>query len=170
MENQEDAVKSHALRGSREKVLGRSTGGCYYTDPGTHAPTSSPGLLTKREDGVPAIQVPLPEGQQGTSPLGEERGKERVVEHEPDRSDEGLGVLGDGAFQAANTFLKEDVGNSWRCMGAIIRGEYSLPLTHATWPLSPPEYLPKQRSRIGEQCQAHGPPRRSLPAAVSVES
>ena len=130
MGNQEDVAKSHALQGPREKVLGESTGGCYCIEPGTHAPTSSPGLLTKREYGVPAIQVPLPEGQQGTSPLGEEGDKERVMEHEPHRSDESLGVLGDGALQAANTFLKQDVGNSWRYMAAVIRGEYSLPLTH----------------------------------------
>lgn len=34
--------------------------------------TSFPGLLTKREDGVPAIQIALPEREQGTGPLGEE--------------------------------------------------------------------------------------------------
>lgn len=90
--------------------------------PGDPPLASFPGPLTKREDDVPAIQVSLPEGQQGTGPLGEEGGVKGVLEHEPDRSDEGRGVLGDGALQAANTFLKQDVANSWQCTGTNTGG------------------------------------------------
>ena len=88
--------------------------------------------LPGREGRSPPRPAPRSRGRRGWrgGELGEEGDKERVMEHEPHRSDESLGVLGDGALQAANTFLKQDVGNSWRYMAAVIRGEYSLPLTH----------------------------------------
>lgn len=67
--------------------------------------------LTKGKDGVPAVQVAVPEGQHLAAPAGQDGGEDGVLEHEVDGVDEVLGLGGDLLLQAPNAGLEKDIGD-----------------------------------------------------------
>lgn len=67
--------------------------------------------LTKGKDGVPAVQVAVPEGQHLAAPAGQDGGEDGVLEHEVDGIDEVLGLGGDLLLQAPNAGLEKDIGD-----------------------------------------------------------
>lgn len=71
-------------------------------------------LLTEGKDGVPAVQVAVPEGQNLAAPSGQDGGKDGVLEHEVDGVDEALGLRRDLLLQAPNAGLEKDIGDPCR--------------------------------------------------------